>query len=81
MIIIICVGILVSGILSILYVRSRRSKSAKLRASMVKRNDGFGTWEVSTDRVRLYDVQQYGAPPPYTPRRPERAARADGDWR
>jgi hypothetical protein len=79
MIIIICVGILVSAILSLLYVRSRRSKAAKIRASMyhqrVKANDeGFSTWQAST-------AQDGAPPPPYEPRRPERVARINGEWR
>jgi hypothetical protein len=78
MIIIICVGIIVSAILSLLYVRSRRSKAAKIRASMyqqrVKPNhEEFSTWQASSMRD--------SAPPPYEPRRPERVARIDGEWR
>jgi hypothetical protein len=81
MIIIICVGILVSAILSLLYVRSRRSKIAKLRASTTNTSDRFGTWQATTNTTRMYEVQQYGAPPPYEPRRPERAARGNREWR
>jgi hypothetical protein len=79
--IIIFVAILIFGIVSLLCVRSQRSKALKLRASRMKSNDAFSTWQPTTNRVRLYEAQMYGSPPPYTPRKPERAARADGDWR
>jgi hypothetical protein len=77
LIIIICIGIIVSAILSLLYVRSRRSKVAKLRAAMqqqhrTKTHDGITTWRAPSD--------MQGAPPPYAPRRPERVARANGEW-
>jgi hypothetical protein len=74
-------AILIFGIVSLLCVRSQRSKALKLRASRMKSNDAFSTWQPTTNRVRLYEAQMYGSPPPYTPRKPERAARADGDWR
>jgi hypothetical protein len=77
LIIIICIGIIVSAILSLLYVRSRRSQAAKLRAAMqqqhrTKTHDGITTWRAPSD--------MQGAPPPYAPRRPERVARANGEW-
>jgi uncharacterized membrane protein len=79
MIIIICVGIIVSAILSLLYVRSRRSKAAKIRASIqqqqrMKVNEEYTSWHASPE-------VQHGAPPPYEPRRPERVARANNsEW-
>jgi hypothetical protein len=74
LILIICIGIIVSAILSLLYVRSRRSKAAKLRASMrPKTHENITTWRAPFDEL--------GAPPPYAPRRPEKVARAgNGEW-
>jgi hypothetical protein len=74
LILIVCVGIIVSAIISLLYVRSRRSKAAKLRASMrIKTHEDITTWRAPPDGL--------GAPPPYAPRRPERVARAgNGEW-
>jgi hypothetical protein len=81
MIIIICVGILVSAILSTLYIRSHRHKAAKLRSieqqrMRMKMNEG---WPSSMVIAPTHSAPQ-GAPPPYEPRRPERVARADGEW-
>jgi hypothetical protein len=80
-IIIIAVGVVVSAILSLLYVRSCRSKAAKQRATVLqqrmKLNDGWQTTMANETR--------YGAtndvPPPYEPRRPERVARMGENWR
>jgi hypothetical protein len=74
LILIIGVGIIVSAIISLLYVRSRRSKAAKLRASMrPKTLEDITTWRAPSDGL--------GAPPPYAPRRPERVARTgNGEW-
>jgi hypothetical protein len=74
--IIIFVAVLISGITLLLCVRSQRSKALKLRAARTKSTDVLTTWQPATVRIRMYD----GAPPPYTPRRPERAARV-GEWR
>jgi len=80
-IIIIAVGIIISAILSLLYVRSRRSKAAKLRATMqqqrVKSNDN---WQMSTENGTR-PTFPYGAPPPYEPRKPERIAIPTENWR
>ncbi|KAH7078988.1 hypothetical protein BKA63DRAFT_488675 [Paraphoma chrysanthemicola] len=83
MIIIICVGIMVSAILSTLYIRSHRHKAAKLRTieqqhqRMKMNHEG---WPSSIVNEARYAVPQ-GAPPPYEPRRPDRVARVDGEWR
>ncbi|KAF2031316.1 hypothetical protein EK21DRAFT_99862 [Setomelanomma holmii] len=82
MVIIICVGVLVTAILSTLYIRSHRNKNAKLRAieqqrMRMKMNEG---WPSSMVNSPTYVVPQ-GAPPPYEPRKPERVARVDEDWR
>jgi hypothetical protein len=80
LIIIICVGIIVSAILSLLYVRSRRSKAAKMRANMQHRMKA-NKWQASSDIGRAYGTPAMeGAPPPYEPRRPERVARVE-EWR
>jgi hypothetical protein len=74
--IIIFVAVLIFGILSLLCVRSQRSKALKLRAARMKSNDALITCQPTTVHVRMYE----GAPPPYTPRKPERVARVD-EWR
>lgn len=90
MIIIISVGILVSTILSLLYVRSRASKNRKMqiaasqrRAIMRIKNQNHG-WMSANEIDARYGAPpatQGGlAPPPYEPRMPERVARAEG-WR
>jgi hypothetical protein len=81
MIIIICIGIVVSAILSLLYVRSRRSKAIKLHASMQQRPKANVPWEDYNAPAMYNSPTAYGAPPPYEPRRPERAARATAEWR
>ncbi|OAL06060.1 hypothetical protein IQ06DRAFT_343301 [Phaeosphaeriaceae sp. SRC1lsM3a] len=74
LIIIIAIGIIVSAILSLLYVRSRRSKANKMRLQSQRQQaqiqERFSAWDPSA-----------AAPPPYEPRKPERAARASADWR
>lgn len=77
LIIIIAIGIIVSAILSLLYVRSRRSKANKIRLQaqfqrqqMQVQQQRSSTWNSTTS-----------APPPYEPRKPERAARGASDWR
>jgi hypothetical protein len=76
LIIIICVGIIVSAILSLLYVRSRRSKATKMRANMQHRIKAseVNEWHVSTQanmqhRIKMNEWQAssdigraYGAP-------------------
>ncbi|KAF2823496.1 hypothetical protein CC86DRAFT_457849 [Ophiobolus disseminans] len=84
-IIIIAVGIVVSAILSLLFVRSRRSKNAKLMTAVqqrrMKMEEGWPSSVENETRYPSTTTTLYGAPPPYAPRRPERAARGDGDWR
>jgi hypothetical protein len=110
MIIIIVVGILVSAILSLLYVRSRRSKAAKSRVynhhqhikmhdalvsqtldrpqrrrqQHVKMHDAWANQTLDRPQRRRQERHEgfggmYGAPPPYTPRRPERAFGVGGE--
>lgn len=102
MIIIICVGILVSGILSFIFVRSRARRIARERLRIQqmhqqKLNDSFlgtaGPYPVpsTTTTTTMNDTRksktgmgmEMGAPPPYSPRRPERAydAGAGQGWR
>lgn len=80
-IIIVAVCIIISAILSLLYVRSRRSKIAKLGAAMqhqrVEMNDD---WPLSTENTTKPETT-CGAPPPYEPRRPERIAIPTENWR
>jgi len=80
LIIIIAIGIIVSAIFSLLYVRSRRSKASKLRASMQQRPKANAPWEDYNAPTAYTSPTTEAAPPPYEPRRPERAARA-AEWR
>lgn len=84
-IIIIAVGIVVSAILSLLYVRSRRSRAAKMRASVQQRRVKMSSEDWPLPNETRYPVERvvgYGAPPPYEPRRPERVVRNGGrEWR
>ncbi|EAT92278.1 hypothetical protein HBI56_004320 [Parastagonospora nodorum] len=81
LIIIIAIGIIASAILSLLYVRSRRSKAAKMRASMQQRPKANAPWENYSAPAAYTSPTTDSAPPPYEPRRPERAARAAAEWR
>jgi hypothetical protein len=80
-IIIIAVGVVVSAILSLLYVRSCRSKAAKHRATVLQQRMKMNNeWQTTMAHETRYGATN-DAPPPYEPRRPERVARTGETWR
>jgi hypothetical protein len=74
-VIIVAVALMVTSILTMLYVRSRATRAVKLKAQSnlrrFKLEESLKAQREGEQREGFGGI--YGAPPPYTPTRPERA--------
>ncbi|KAH8719350.1 hypothetical protein GQ44DRAFT_712272 [Phaeosphaeriaceae sp. PMI808] len=84
---IVCVVVMVSGIVSALFIRARRRHLAKLRNTsqhqhqyQLHLNKSLQQSSGATLNPQL-DGSYDAPPPPYVPRRPDTVARAGRDWR
>jgi hypothetical protein len=82
-IIIVAVVLMVTSILTMLYVRSRATRAVKLKAQSNLRRFKLEESLKAQREGQQYEgfSGMYGAPPPYTPKQPERAYGAGAEAR